>query len=388
MITIAEDTRVPIRSWAPDPDPETLAQTRHLASLPFAFRHVALMADAHVGYGMPIGGVLAAKGAVIPNAVGLDIGCGVRAWRTNLTVEEFLPVRDRALNDIQRNVPTGHEWRKRELAGDSLFARMPDLPHLRAQERRARQQLGTLGSGNHFIEVQRDPEGRVWAAVHSGSRNVGKRMAEHHNAVAKDLGEREGLTREVPPGWDLAYLPLGTPEAEEYLTVMGWCLDFALENRQAMMEVMHEAFLRALPRYDPGPPLDVHHNYAARETHFGEEVVVHRKGAIRAVGDVVIPGSMGTRSYIGRGLANPEAFESCAHGAGRRLGRREAKRSITVEHVILSLKEADIRLFKPKKSDVAEEAPEAYKDIGEVMAEQADLVEALVELTPLGVVKA
>lgn len=383
---IAQEGGVPLYLWSEGLEGRALAQAEHLAELPFAFHHVAVMPDAHEGYGMPIGGVFAARGHVIPNAVGLDIGCGVRAWRTGLTVEQFMPSRRQVLNDIQRNVPTGFEWRKHPLPDtEPLFDEAPRVRPLLAQLERAHRQLGTLGSGNHFLEVQRDDDGDVWAMVHSGSRNVGKQVATHYGKLAREIDARSEAP--IPPAWDLSPLPVDSPEGAEYFAVMRWCLRFAEENRAAMQRAIHEAFARRVPRYAPAPHVDVHHNYAALETHFGREVYVHRKGAVRAVGPVVVPGSMGTSSFVCRGLANPDSFESCAHGAGRALSRSEAKRRMPVERVIREMRERDVALFKAKKSDVAEEAAEAYKDIDEVMAAQADLVEPVVRLTPLGVVK-
>lgn len=377
---------VPIYAWGPLPDEATMAQARHLALLPFAFSHVALMPDAHVGYGMPIGGVLAARDAVVPNAVGLDIGCGVRAWRTGVSAEEFLARRDTVLSDIQRSVPTGHEWhRASQEHRTRLLAEAPDVSPLWQELDRAAMQVGTLGGGNHFIEVQRDEQGDVWGMVHSGSRNLGKRMAEHYNAVAQALDAAR--QRPLPPEWGLAWLEPASPEGREYLAVMRFCLRFAEENRRLMRESVVEAFARRFAGSVPEDGVDVHHNYAAEETHFGQVVTVHRKGAVRAVGTVIVPGSMGTHSFLGRGLAEPLSFESCSHGAGRTMGRKQAVRAIPVEAVMSEMKAKDIRLFKARKKDVAEEASAAYKDIDAVMEAQRDLVEPVALLTPLGVVK-
>lgn len=225
----------------------------------------------------------------------------------------------------------------------------------------------------------------MWAMVHSGSRNIGKQMGEHYDRVARRENARGSST--VPPEWGLAHVPIDSAAGEEYLEVMRWCLRFAEENRRLMAEQFQRALDRRFPDARPEPAVAVHHNYAAVEEHFGEEVVVHRKGAVRAVGRVIIPGSMGTASYIAEGLANPDAFESCSHGAGRRLGRKEAKRTLPRETVMAGLNASDVRLFKIKKGDVAEEAPAAYKDIEDVMDRQRDLAKPLVRLRPLGVVK-
>lgn len=385
MQTITTES-LPILTWAEDLDEGTMAQAKNLANLPFAFHHIALMADAHVGFGMPIGGVLATRGQVIPHAVGLDIGCGMVAWPTNVPSAQLSPVRDRILNDIQRSVPTGFEWHRSSQADrTTLFDDMPDVPALRGEREAAEKQIGSLGGGNHFLELQADPEGMVWAMVHSGSRNVGKQMGERYDALARN--ENRAGSSLVPLEWGLAHLPIDSAAGQEYFAVMEWCLRFAAESRRLMAEQIQRAIDRLFPGVEPGEPIAIHHNYAAIEQHFGETVVVHRKGAVHARGTVIVPGSMGTSSYIGEGLANPDSFESCSHGAGRRLGRKQAKRTLPREVVMAQLKERDVRLFKVKKGDVAEEAPDAYKDIEDVMGRQADLVRPLVRLTPLGVVK-
>ncbi len=379
--------RLPIKVWGEQPDEATLQQARNLANLPFATGWIALLPDAHVGYGMPIGGVLAARGQVIPHAVGLDIGCGVRAWRTGVPLEDFLPLRDQVLSDVHRSIPTGFDRHgSSQEERTNLFDDVPAAPVLRGEIDKAKRQVGTLGGGNHFIEIQKDPDDIVWVMIHSGSRNLGKQMAEHYDRAAKEENRR--WSSPVPEEWGLAHLAADSRKGEEYLDVMGFCLRFARENRRLMQETVQAAFDRRFAGAVPDREVDVHHNYAAIETHLGEELVVHRKGAVRAEGPVVIPGSMGTRSFLGRGLANEEAFESCSHGAGRRLGRRAAVRSIPIQDVLDDLKAKDIRLFKRKKGDVAEEASAAYKDIDAVMGQQKDLVEAGIALFPVGVVKA
>ena len=385
MYTI-DTENLPILVWGEQIDEATLAQARNLANLPFAFHHVALMPDAHIGYGMPIGGVFAARGQVIPHAVGLDIGCGVRGWKTNIPVEELLPVRDAVLNEIQRGVPQGFDWHRTSQAERTdLFDEVPDVPALRAQVAKAELQVGSLGGGNHFIELQRDPDGIVWAMIHTGSRNVGKQVAEHFDHLARDLNRSEGSP--VPLEWGLAHIACDSEAGVAYLAAMGWCMRFAFESRRLIAEVVQAALDRRFAGAQPEPAVDVHHNYASVEQQFGEKVTVHRKGAVRAVGTVLIPGSMGTVSYVGGGLALPDAFESCSHGAGRAMGRKAAMRALPRERVLADLEELDVRLFKRHKRDVAEEAPEAYKNIDDVMRWQEDLVEARIRLRPLGVVK-
>lgn len=377
---------VPIKVWATEIDDSTMAQARNLANLPFAFRHVAIMPDAHVGYGMPIGGVLAAIDRIIPNAVGLDIGCGVCAWRTGISAEEFLGHRSSILNDVQRSVPQGLHWhRESQRHRTDLFDSIPEITLLSEQAHKIERQAGTLGGGNHFIEFQRDGEDVIWIMVHSGSRNLGKQVAEHYDALARKINAADGW--KVPKAWELAYLDIASPAGREYLQAMTWCLRFARENRRLIGDSVHAVVVRRFPQASFDDVIDVHHNYAAVETHFGREVVVHRKGAVRAVGRVIVPGSMGTASYICRGLANPDSFESCSHGSGRALGRKAAMRAISPESVKAQLKDSDVEFVAAKKGRIAEEAPAAYKDIEEVMNEQSDLVERVVRLLPVGVVK-
>ncbi len=384
---VVQTEGVPIYVWGDDPDEEALAQARNLARLPFVSDHVALMPDAHVGFGMPIGGVLAAEAQVVPHAVGLDIGCGVRAWNTSVPVSDFATVRDAVLADTQRTVPQGFHWHDRSQAGRTdVFDELPDVDVLRAQAERAARQLGTLGGGNHFIEFGSDPDGMIWVLIHTGSRNVGKQMAEHYDALARAENRLRGSS--VPLEWGLAHLDIGSEAGSEYLEVMRWCLRFAEENRRLIAEDVQRVIERHIPDAPkPSDPIDVHHNYAAIETHGGRQVVVHRKGAVRAQGVVVVPGSMGTASYIAEGSANPDAFESCSHGAGRAMGRRQAKRSLDRAGVISALEARGVRLVSADRAAIAEEAPEAYKDIESVMRHQADLVIPRIRLVPHGVVK-
>jgi tRNA-splicing ligase RtcB (3'-phosphate/5'-hydroxy nucleic acid ligase) len=383
---IIDTEKVPILVWDEAANEATLDQARDMANLPGAFHHVALMPDAHVGYGVPIGGVLATRDRVIPHAVGLDIGCGVRAWRTNVPVEEFGPALDSVLNHVLRSVPTGSEWHirsQRDLT--DLFDDVPDVPALQAQVAKAELQLGSLGGGNHFVELQADLDGIVWGMVHSGSRNVGKQVAEYFDRVARDINRRGGSN--LSPELGLADLAIDGEIGRDYVAAMRWCMLFAFENRRLIAEGLQGAIERRFPGAEPEPYIDVHHNYASIEEHFGERVVVHRKGAVRARGTVLVPGSMGTASYVGAGLANPDAFESCSHGAGRLMSRREAVRVLPREAVLEELSDRGVHLFKRDKADVAEEAPEAYKDIEDVMRWQSDLVEPIMRLRPLGVVK-
>lgn len=386
-----ETEKLPILLWLDKLEEEALGQAKNLASLPFAFHHVALMADAHVGYGMPIGGVLAAEGAVIPNGVGVDIGCGMRAVQTGLQ-----ELSQEQLQDIHRRlrqaVPLGfkHHSRPRSVELMPPLARgldLADLPVVAAEFDSARRQLGTLGGGNHFMEIQAGSDGHIWLMVHSGSRNLGYQVAGVYNKLAIRLADKGG-TRLVPAKWQLDFLVLGSEEGERYLREMRYCVAFAKANRREMMQVMQEVVAEVSGCGRFAPALDVAHNYAATERHFGREVCVHRKGAIRAGAEEpgIIPGSQGSSSYIVRGLGHADSFSSCSHGAGRVMGRKEAQRTLDLEEELRKLKRRNVVHGMRSRKDL-DEAPGAYKDIGEVMANQQDLVTIEVELQPLAVVK-
>lgn len=374
--------RLKILCWAENLEEEALDQARNLSDLPFACGHIALMPDAHSGYGMPIGGVLAAADVIVPNAVGVDIGCGMRAVKLPVPAQKLYEKRDSILNDIQRSIPTGFNWHKTPRE-HSLFRSVPDIPVIRAELENARRQLGTLGGGNHFIELQRDQNGESWVMVHSGSRNLGKKTCDVYNRMA-----REKNYYNLPDSWQLWGLPVNSPPGREYFSAMRFCLDFARANREQMMKTILEIVERHLKiKTDGLEHIDVHHNYAAAEKHGGGKCIIHRKGAVRAEGTVIIPGSMGTPSYICRGLLNPHSFISCSHGAGRSMGRNAARKAYSAESVLKEMKQKDISLFKANKKDTAEECSAAYKDISKVMEQQSDLVEVLLELKPMGVIK-
>ena len=379
--------RIPIKMWADRIDENALAQAHNLASLPYAFHHIALMPDVHCGLGMPIGGVLATKGVVVPNAVGVDIGCGMCAIKTSLRVEDIDDKRiRRVLSAIRNRVPLGFDHHK-ELQDELLLPQGHDvesMPYVKTQQIAARHQLGTLGGGNHFIEIQKSNEGDVWVMIHSGSRNVGKQVADHHGKIAKRLNERwysdtiEGLE----------FLPIESPEGKNYWREMLWCVDFALCNRRVVMNRICESLGDVFHNVEFEPMINIAHNYAAWEHHYGKNVIVHRKGATRAYKDEIgiIPGSQGTKSYIVRGLGNPESFMSCSHGAGRVLGRKEACRKLDLQSEIDRLNSLGI-IHGIRHQRQLDEAPSAYKDIGVVMSNQRDLVEPMVELSPIAVIK-
>ncbi len=388
MITLFDKKvqRIPLKIWLDklsDLEGDTLQQALNLTQLPFAYKQVALMPDAHKGYGMPIGGVMATEETIVPYAVGLDIGCGMRVTLTPYHAEEIPRNRLRSyLEKIRSTIPQGFDWHPAIQKGEVLD-RMPlHLPLFQEEDKRVRKQLGTLGGGNHFIELQKDEQERLWVMIHSGSRNIGKQTAEHFHKKAKDVSRK--LRVDLPTS-ELSFLPLDTQEGQDYLESMNWCLDFARANRQRMMAAVLD--LLEAPALDE---LDIHHNYAALETHFGRKVWVHRKGATRAAAGErgIIPGSMGTPSYLVEGRGNPESYLSCSHGAGRRMGRREAKRRIPVQEVLESLKQQGVEISTGNLRELPEEAMQAYKNIDQVLSAEQDLVEPKVKLLPLGVVKA
>jgi len=389
MKKMIESEKLPIKLWLDDIEEGALTQAKNLANLPFAFKHIALMPDAHEGFGMPIGGVLATKDVIIPNAVGVDIGCGMCAVRTSLTEIKDQQRLKEIMSRIRENVPLGFNHHKRKQGTGYLptVDAMPADGVVLKEYESALKQVGTLGGGNHFIEIQHGSDGFVWLMIHSGSRNIGKQVADYYNKMAIQLNEQ--WQSSVPRKWDLAYLPTETQQAHDYLIEMQYCVDFALANRKLMMDRIIGIFYEFFPsNFTTGEMINIAHNYAIAETHFGEQVWVHRKGATQAgLGQTgIIPGSQGTASYIVVGKGNAQSFESCSHGAGRKLGRREAVRSLDLQQEIDSLNKKNILHSIRSKNDL-EEAPSAYKDINEVMRNQSDLVDILTELKPLAVIK-
>jgi tRNA-splicing ligase RtcB len=401
-LNVDSTQKLPIKIWLPlveIPMPEdyiltpqykidieegALAQAHNLANLPFLYKHVALMPDTHQGYGMPIGGVIAAKGVVIPNAVGVDIGCGMCACETSLTLGD-INVEDIKfiMGQIREAIPVGFEHHKERQAGLPLFNGNETV--ITRQADSAAYQLGTLGGGNHFIEIQADSWDNIWVMIHSGSRNLGLKVADYYNKLAVQLNER--WFSEVPKKWELAYLPIETQEAKDYMQEMQYCVEFAFANRMHMMRAIEKIFAQVTGATFEDA-INIVHNYAAWENHFGQNVLVHRKGATRArKGEVgIIPGSMGTASYIVEGLGNAESFNSCSHGAGRKMGRKDATRRLDLDAEVAALDARGIIHGVRHKEDL-DEAPGAYKNITEVMDNQADLVQINVPLRPLAVIK-
>jgi len=390
-----------IKSWVPGSEIETgaLQQAMNLAKLPFAFKHIALMPDCHQGYGMPIGGVLATKDIVIPNAVGVDIGCGVCAYKlpiTDITREQIKQVFGGSKGykgGIRSLIPLGKNRHSKKQEIDLMPNSDPvyiDVRNsiLENEFNSARKQIGTLGGGNHFIEIQKGSDNHIWIMIHSGSRNLGYTIANHYNKVAKDLNKKWFTS--VNSKYDLAFLSIDTEEGQDYLTEMNYCVDFAKASRKLMMDRCLSSFetIGLIKYSDSTSFYDVAHNYAALEHHFGKNVWVHRKGATKAYEDEIgiIPGSQGTSSYIVKGKGNPESFMSCSHGAGRTMSRTKAKERLNLEEEIKKMNDLDIVHEMRNKKNLDEASP-AYKDIKRVMRNQKDLVDIVVELKPLGVIK-
>ncbi len=403
-----EDLRRPIKIWLggrEDIDENCLEQAEHLAQLPFIHKWVALMPDTHAGKGMPIGGVIATKGVIIPNAVGVDIGCGMNFVDTNIKLEDIKDIQtgsgslvQNIISGFMRSIPVNtarhkemqdspmldrakEEWDKYE-ANEELLPLIEDGYY----------QVGTLGGGNHFLELQVDDEGYLCLMIHSGSRHLGKAICDLFHKKAAELNEK--YYSAVPSEWRLAFLPVDSAEGKQYINWMNLAMDYAFENRKAMMDKASEIFKVLVEKYTGkevifGEQINCHHNYATIENHFGENVWVHRKGANRArVGDMaVIPGAMGSYSYVVEGKGNPDSFCSSSHGAGRAYSRTGAKNAFTVEQVMLDLKAEGVVLGKASKNDVAEECRFAYKDIDVVMENQKDLVNAVRRLKTVGVLK-
>jgi tRNA-splicing ligase RtcB len=376
---VPEEIAPNVLSWARELDELTRAQAEKTARLPILAGHLALMPDAHLGKGATIGSVIPTESAVIPSAVGVDIGCGMAARRIDLTQDDLLDDLGRWISAMEATVPAGlGRWHGQPSdAAREWFAANPPPPTL-DDPKKAASQLGTLGSGNHFIELADDEDGRIWILLHSGSRGGGNKLATMHTKTARKLHEGLGTRLEDP---ELAWLQEGTPEFDAYLRDLRWSQAYARENRRLMLESTHRALERVLGReVATADEVNCHHNFTERERHAGREVWVTRKGAIRArVGDRgLIPGAMGQRSYVIRGLGNPASYESCAHGAGRRMSRRQARKQLSVESFAEAMGAASWQHVSARA--LLDEHPEAYKPIDVVMRDQADLVEVEHEL--------
>lgn len=383
-------TDKPVLSWANhDLGHEETQMAKNVASLPFVFKHVALMPDVHLGKGALVGSVLATKDAVIPAAVGVDIGCGMAAIKTPFSAEQLEGKLKKIRLDIEAAIPLGFNQNK-EVEKDASnwqgWTHFKDL-HRGVQDvqGKAMKQLGSLGGGNHFIELCLDTEDSVWLMLHSGSRNIGNRLAQCHISTAKELAK---LAENRLPDPDLAYFIAGTPEFAAYWRDLQWAQNYARYNRDVMMA----RFKRIVEKYLAGgkpikPLLEVncHHNYAEKEVHFGEDVYVTRKGAVRAREEDygIIPGSMGAKSFIVKGKGNHASYCSCSHGAGRLMSRKKAKKQFSLDDLVTQTQGVECR----KDGGVLDEIPGAYKPIDEVMNNQADLVEVVATLKQVVCVK-
>lgn len=387
MLGTIEGAQVTARCWAPTDEIEEQArdQVRRIASLPWV-AHVAVMPDVHFGIGATVGSVIAMRQAISPSAVGVDLGCGMAAVRTSLRADDLSGAALRSVFDeITKAVPVGfasHENGYPSFPGSGIdgavSAHLNKMGDLRMQEavrpQRVAQQVGTLGGGNHFIELCLDDSGSAWIMLHSGSRNVGKELAERHIARARALTHNASLEDR-----DLAVFLAGTPEMEAYRHDLYWAQEYARLNRLTMLALVKRVLRQRWPavRFSD-EPITCHHNYVAEEEHYGEQLFVTRKGAIAAEeGQLgIIPGSMGTRSYIVEGLGNPFSLNSASHGAGRRMSRGKARRG----HTVADLEAQTAGVVCRKDEGVLDEIPAAYKPIEEVMANQRDLVRILYTL--------
>lgn len=392
--TLTENSSVPVKIWTRDIDLKSIDQLKNVARLPFVFHHVAAMPDVHAGMGATIGSVIATKEAVIPAAVGVDIGCGMLAVRTNLTKHTFNERKlQRLMQEILFRVPVGFAQRSKENTRwkscepfeeplKEILSHEPTmLDSMVKSEWHA--QLGTLGGGNHFIELTADEEERLWIMLHSGSRGIGNIMASFFIARAKTLAKENG---EELPDIYLASLKEGTEDFDWYMKAAHWAQDYAMANRQIILEDVLEALRVLKPSTElEGEIVNCHHNYVAQEEHFGETIWVTRKGAIRAgLGERgIIPGSMGACSYIVEGLGNEESFCSSSHGAGRKMSRTEAKKRFSVNDLKAQTKGVVCR----KDAGVLDEIPKAYKSIEAVMAQQSDLTKTIHELKQILCIK-
>lgn len=382
--------RVPVKIWTDFVEESAMRQIENLAMLPFLYHHLAIMPDVHTGMGMPIGGVLACEDVVIPNAVGVDIGCGMCAVKSNIKASE-IPVdvmRKGILRGIRRSIPLGMDHHKNP-QDEQYMPQGHDIDRMvivKQRQASALREVGTLGGGNHFIELQKDEDDNLWVMIHSGSRNLGKRVCDYYNQQAQKLN-KSWFTM-VPSEFNLAFLPRDNKLFGDYWAEMKYCVDFALCNRRLMMQRIQEIITDAIADVEFEPMINIAHNYAAVENHFDKDVVVHRKGATLATRGTVgiIPGSQGTASYIVEGLGNPDSFCSCSHGAGRVLSRTAAIKTLDMAREVEQLEAKGIIHAIRTKNDM-QEATGAYKDIDAVIANQADLVKVRTRLLPVAVIK-
>lgn len=401
--SLFEKQRFPVKAWdhGVEFDEGTYRQLANIASMPFIHKHVAAMPDAHIGIGATVGSVIATKGAIIPAAVGVDIGCGMMAWRISLTTDDLPSSLGHVRAAMERATPHGRTnnggagdrgaWEKVPASALQRWHYLLDRyeriieKHPKAKATNGANHLGTLGTGNHFIELCSDETGQLWIMLHSGSRGIGNRLGSYFIEKAKEEMARWHIT-EYLPDQDCAYLVENSAIFDDYVEAVSWGQDFAWENRKQMMAQTVNVLREVLPPFVITEMcVNCHHNYIDKERHFGDDVWVTRKGAVRArEGDFgIIPGSMGTGSFIVRGKGNKDSFCSCSHGAGRRMSRTQAKKVISLEDHAKATDGVECR----KDEDVLDESPAAYKDLGAVLAAQRDLVEIVHRLKTLVNVK-
>jgi len=410
MQVITIENAKPIFSWCPNIEEEAQKQMVEISKLPYV-KHCALMPDAHLGMSCPIGGVVACDSVIVPNFVGVDIACGMGTMRTNLTTEEIKGKEEIIHNAITRSIPMGfsHNQDKRRKEMQQKYEEkieynmkkfLPDGYTEIVKPDAFYDQMGTLGGGNHFLELQSDEEGHVWMMVHSGSRGIGKKVCDHFNDIAKKANEK-WYSQSI-----VGFLPVTSEEGKQYIGWMNMCMMFAYYNRQAMLEEIKRNLLHYFPNMEittkaiegvGGEILNIHHNYASIENHMGQNWWVHRKGATLASDKTIgiIPGSMGSASYIVRGKGKKESLNSCSHGAGRRMGRNVFNQAYNtpdklkeIEESMKNIKHTKFgRATSRKGKDLGmldiSEAPQAYKDIDEVINNELDLIVPIHKLTPL-----
>ncbi|MBD5492862.1 MAG: RtcB family protein [Lachnospiraceae bacterium] len=403
-----EKTKFPVKVWLADEsqlEENCLEQAYNLSQLPFIHKWVCLMPDTHAGKGMPIGGVIATKDVIIPNAVGVDIGCGMDFIPTNIRVEDIKGVQtgngtliQSIIGSIMRAIPLNTERYKTPQESEVLDRAQREMEKYEENAELVPLiedgyfQVGSLGGGNHFIELQGDQEGYLCIMIHSGSRHLGKAICDYFHNKARDLNSM--WYSEVKDEYRLSFLPVQSKEGQQYINWMNLALDYAFENRACMLDKTCAIVKEQIEKHTDltvefGEEINCHHNYAALENHYDANVWVHRKGATRVrEGEMaVIPGAMGSYSYVVEGKGNKESFCTSSHGAGRSYSRSGAMQAFSIEQVMVDLKEHDVVLGKRKKNDVAEECRFAYKDIEQVMAQQLDMVTPIRKLKTIGVVK-
>jgi tRNA-splicing ligase RtcB len=392
---VMTENHVPVKIWTDDVDDRSMEQLGNIAKLPFIHHHIAAMPDVHLGLGATIGSVIATHKAIIPAAVGVDIGCGMVAARLSITANDLDEKSlKKVFDQITRDVPVGRaQHADNRVLVDAvkpfepglkrLTDRHPELLKSFGKFSKWINQMGSLGGGNHFIEVCLDEADQVWVMLHSGSRGIGNAIADHFIKLARKDMERWMINL---PDRDLAYFPEGTEHFDDYVEAVHWAQEYAMQNRQCMLDLVLSALARHLPAFEvTTEAVNCHHNYVAHEHHYGANVWVTRKGAIRArEGDLgIVPGSMGAKSYIVRGKGNPESFNSSAHGAGRKMSRTAAEKAFTET----DLANQTVGVICRKDKGVIDEIPGAYKDIDQVMANQNDLTEILHTLKQVVCVK-